>query len=165
MLILPFFREVFAERKKKQHTEEPGLSGAPRLFLQLEAHKVNGRNECFSKAHISTPTHGNPPSSDGPLIDREDLYTSPLPTQPRLVSSIHQLPNSDNEEEANIPNSSSTLTSMPILSTQLPAVHLKAPPDVIHPRSLQQNRLHASQIPSSPLTNILAEDEPPAKRS
>jgi hypothetical protein len=104
------------------------------VYITLKANKLQN---AFPKAHISTPTHGNPPSSDGLLIDGEDLYTSPLPTQPRLVSSIHQLPNSDDEEEANIPNSSSTLTSTPILSTQLPAVHLKAPLDVIHPRSPQ----------------------------
>jgi len=126
------------------------------IYIILEANKL--RN-AFPKVCISTPTHEHPiPISDGPIVDGEDLYASPLPTQLRLVSGIRQLPNSDDEEEPIIANSSSTLASTPITSTQLPGI---PPPNVTHPRFPQENWSHASQIPLSPLTNISTEDQPP----
>jgi len=104
------------------------------IYIILEANKLWN---AFPKVHISTLTCKHPiPISDGPIIDREDLYASPLPTQPRLVSRIRQLPNSDDEEELIIANSSSTLASTPITSTQLPGI---PPPNVTHPRFPQEN--------------------------
>ena len=99
------------------------------IYIILEA---NTLQNAFPKVCISTPTCEHPiPISDGPIVDGEDLYASPLPTQPRLVSGIRQLPNSEDEEEPIIANSSSTLASTPIMSTQLPGV---PPPNVTHPR-------------------------------
>lgn len=133
-------------------------------YLILEANKL--RN-AIPKVRVSTPTREHPaPNSDG-LVDEDDLYTSPPPAQPKRVSGIRQLPNSDNEEQEEIiANSSSTLTSTPVSSTQLPSTQFDAPPALTHPRSPQENPSHASQTPSSPLTNISTEDQPPPpKRS
>ena len=133
-------------------------------YLILEANKL--RN-AIPKVRGSTPTGEHPaPNSDG-LVDEDNLYTSPPPAQPKWVSGIRQLPNSDNEEQEEIiANSSSTLTSTPVSSTQLPSTQFDAPPALTHPRSPQENPSHASQTPSSPLTNISTEDQPPPpKRS